>query len=153
MWPYRAWRWRHQLLDASNQTGLDINLIVAIMDRETLCGTAPGYFPQGAQGVGDGGHGRGLMQIDDRFHPAFCADIALWGDPFQNILYGSTLLRTGIRALNDTNKGICSYNAGVNRVRKSGAQTLNELDALTTGGNYVSDVLQRQLMFTKLSTS
>src|SRR5215472_16710163 len=100
MLPYRAWRWRHEVERVSNETSMDRYLIWAVMDRESLCGDA--LFPKGSpQGVGDGGHGRGLMQIDDRAHISFCEDISLWGDAYQNILYGATLLRTNIRKLGD----------------------------------------------------
>lgn len=153
MLPYRAWRWRNEVQDVANQTGLDPYLIWAIMDRESLCGDA--LFPKGSpQGVGDGGHGRGLMQIDDRYHSDFCSDIKLWGDAYQNILYGATLLQTYIRTFKgDRAKGIASYNAGPTKVRKSGFSTIGDLDTLTTGGNYVSDVGQRLLTFTKLGMS
>jgi soluble lytic murein transglycosylase-like protein len=133
----------------SNETSVDKNLILAIMDRESLCGDA--LTPKGSpQGVGDGGHGRGLMQIDDRYHRSFCEDITLWGDAYQNILYGTTLLRTYVRKLGDDSRGIAAYNAGPKRVLASKFTTIGQLDTLTTGGDYVSDVLQRRLMFTKL---
>jgi hypothetical protein len=44
----------------------DTALVVAIGLRETWLGTCPGYSPRGPNGRGDGGHGRGLFQIDDR---------------------------------------------------------------------------------------
>jgi len=44
----------------------DLALVVAIGLRETHLGTCWGYSPQGPNGRGDGGHGRGLFQIDDR---------------------------------------------------------------------------------------
>jgi soluble lytic murein transglycosylase-like protein len=132
-----------------NETSVDPNLIVAIMDRESLCGDA--LMPVGSpQGVGDGGHGRGLMQIDDRYHTDFCSDITLWGDAYQNILYGATLLRSYQRKLGSQEMGIAAYNAGVTKVRKSGYTIIADLDKLTTHGDYVSDVMQRRLMFTRL---
>jgi soluble lytic murein transglycosylase-like protein len=148
MWPYRAWRWRHEVETVSNQTGVDVNLIAAIMDRESLCGDA--LRPPTPRGVGDNGHGRGLMQIDDRYHLDFCEDVEQWGNPYQNILYGTALLRTYIRQLDSEERGVCAYNAGPNRVRKSGFIVVADLDTLTTGGNYVSDVLNRRATFTAL---
>lgn len=149
MLPYRAWRWRNEVQRVSTETGVYLYLIYAIMDRESLCGDA--LTPKGSgQGVGDGGHGRGLMQIDDRYHTMFCEDIKQWGDPYQNILYGTTLLRTYTRKLGSDPKGIAAYNAGPERVRKSGYQFPFDLDKLTTGGNYVTDVLRRQDTFAKL---
>lgn len=44
----------------------DHALVVAIGLRETWLGTCVGYLPKGPNGRGDGGHGRGLFQIDDR---------------------------------------------------------------------------------------
>jgi len=148
MWPYRAWQYRIPLEEAANNTVQDINLLVAIMDRESYCGLL--LKPPGPRGTGDNGHGRGLMQIDDRFHPDFCADIEVWGDPFQNTLYGATLLRTYIRSIGTDVQGIAAYNAGPNRVVKSGYTLVEDLDTLTEGGNYVSDVLKRMAMFTNL---
>ena len=141
MWPYRAWQWRHQLEDVSNQTGMDTNLLAAIMDRESLCGDA--LTPKGPQGTGDHGFGCGLMQIDRRFHPIFCEFVSQWGDPYQNILYGASLLRGYIRKLGSQERGVCAYNAGPTKVSNSGFTAVADLDTLTTGKNYVSDVLHR----------
>lgn len=44
----------------------DYALITATGLRETWLGTCFGYSPKGPNGRGDGGHGRGLFQIDDR---------------------------------------------------------------------------------------
>ena len=145
MWPYRIWRWRIELQEASDNTALDISLLAAIMERESRGGDA--LTPMGPRGTGDGGHGRGLMQIDDRYHQTFCSDIGQWGDSYQNILYGATILRTGIRSLGSDPKGIAAYNAGVTRVRKSGFEAVPDLDSLTTGRNYVSDVLNKRDWF------
>jgi soluble lytic murein transglycosylase-like protein len=125
---------------------MDRYLIWAVMDRESLCGDA--LNPKGSpQGVGDSGHGRGLMQIDDRYHRSFCEDITQWGDAYQNILYGTTLLRTYIRKLGTEPKGIAAYNCGPKKVTTSGHQFPFDLDQLTTGKNYVTDVLRRRDQF------
>ena len=148
MLPWRVWRWRHEVLDAANQTAVDRYLIYAVMDRESRCGSA--LTPQGPQGVGDEGHGRGLMQIDDRYHVDFCADITQWGNAFINILYGATLLRSNYRQLGTWERAIAAYNAGVHRVQQSGYEEVVFLDTLTTGGDYVSDILKRQADFNRL---
>lgn len=150
--PYRLWRWRNAVEEAANQTGMDKYLIWAIMDRESLCGDA--LTPVGSpQGTGDGGHGRGLMQIDDRFHIDFCKDIKQWGDAYQNILYGAALFRMYQRQLGSVERAIAAYNAGPSRVQQSGYEEAEFLDMLTTGKDYVTDVLRRQALFTKLGES
>lgn len=51
---------------ACAERGEDMALVTAIGLRETWLGTCVGYMPKGPNGRGDGGHGRGLFQIDDR---------------------------------------------------------------------------------------
>jgi len=149
MLPYRAWRWRFDVQRVASETGVDIYLIYAVMDRESLCGDA--LTPKGSpQGVGDNGNGMGLMQIDRRYHTEFCSDIKQWGDTYQNVLFGTTLLRTNIRKLDTLEQGIAAYNAGLKRVKQSGFKFAFDLDSLTTGKDYVTDVLRRRDLFEKL---
>jgi len=90
------------------------------------------------------------MQIDDRYHTEFCSDIKQWGDTYQNVLFGTTLLRTNIRKLDTLEQGIAAYNAGLKRVKQSGFKFAFDLDSLTTGKDYVTDVLRRRDLFEKL---
>jgi hypothetical protein len=65
-------------------------VIAGIMMRESAGGKT--LIPPGPTGKGDGGHGHGLMQIDDRSFPAFCASDD-WQDPEKNIAFGSMILQ------------------------------------------------------------
>lgn len=148
--PWRLAQWARQILAAAEAHRVDPLLLAAIMDRETLGGTAPQLSVPGPSGTGDHGHGRGLMQVDDRAHASWlaCHD---WTDPAQNIDYGAAVLAEGLRTFPGCEPGgIAAYNCGARRVRKV-LQALGEdedwvdaFDALTTGGNYVSDVIERR---------
>ena len=145
MWPPRLEQWRPEVLKAAKRTGLAPELIAAIMDRESLGGMA--LDPKGPTGTGDFGHGRGLMQIDDRAHPDFCGEPYFWADPGENILYGAQILVRNLHALGDVPSAIAAYNCGVHRVERlllmSPKPSIAQLDELTTGHDYVSDVLSR----------
>lgn len=146
MWPQRLERWRSSIEAAAEQTGLSPELLAAIMDRESRGGDA--LTPKGPAGTGDNGHGRGLMQIDDRSWVAFCNIPDRWQDPAQNILFAARILSSYLRAFGgDLPCAVCSYNAGPRRVSRylvmRPQPTLDELDVLTTGHDYVTDVLTR----------
>jgi soluble lytic murein transglycosylase-like protein len=88
------------------------------------------------------------MQIDDRSWPGFTGDRSRWTDPQQNISYGAGILGGYYRSLGESwPPAICAYNAGPTRVNRyiimRPTATVAELDFLTTGHNYVSDVLRR----------
>lgn len=71
---------------SANRYGIPEEVIGGILDRESLFGL---YLSSDL--TGDGGHGRGLMQIDDRFHANYI-DKGTWKDPASNIDYGVSLL-------------------------------------------------------------
>lgn len=164
--PRHIAQWRDVIAGASLATGTCPWLIAAIMDRESLGGAA--LKPRGPAGTGDSGHGRGLMQIDDRSHLDFIrADFdaaegaPLWTMPAFNVLYGAELLAKNTRAfLGDTRAAIAAYNAGRGRVSKvlralpagSPAETVQAaLDRVTTGGQYVTNVLAKRRDFMNAS--
>lgn len=95
---------------AAKETGLDNNLIVAIIRYES-------YFNKRAKGQ----HGeRGLMQIlPSWLKNELCTDINLW-DPQQNVLCGSRILKYYIEMFGDTYLGIAAYNTGERTVRRGG---------------------------------
>jgi soluble lytic murein transglycosylase-like protein len=72
----------------SNETGVPASIIAAIMWRESMFGLA--LTPPGPTGTGDGGHGRGLMQIDDRYWTNWLAQND-WTDPYTNIKQGALI--------------------------------------------------------------
>lgn len=76
----------------SQETGVSPVLLAAIMDVESAYGTL--LSPPGPAGKGDGGHGHGLMQIDDRTHGVFLREklpngTPKWADPYENVKYAA----------------------------------------------------------------
>lgn len=141
-------------------TGLDPFLLLAVMYRESRCGDA--LKPPGPAGTGDAGHGRGLMQIDDRTHGSFLAaqdwrGVSLWKQPEFILLYAAKLLRSNLDALSGDMAGaLCAYNAGLGNARKALVgvpadadlpERVKALDAYTANHDYVSDVLAHRASF------
>lgn len=58
----------------------------------------------------DGGHGKGVMQIDDRSHK-FAKTAAVW-DPAQNIEYGANFLKELYQKHGNWTKALKGYNGG-----------------------------------------
>jgi len=163
--PQRLRRWMAYLKAAELCFNIDPLLVAAVMDRESNGGDA--LDPSGPAGTGDGGHGRGLMQIDDRAHPTLAAALAPWGQPLLaspalNILIGAGFLAhlaRGFEAMTEDPwlPAIAAYNRGPTRVRQilaevgsnpTRAELISALDAGSAGNNYVSDVLRRRETFT-----
>lgn len=130
---------------AAADYGLPAPLILAIMWRESRFGLA--LSPPGPGGTGDVGHGRGLMQIDDRAFKSWVASNN-WQDPETNIRKGAEVLRDAYRYFQ--NKGytgtdlwaaaIAAYNAGAAHVYGA-IQAGDTADSVTTGGEYATWVL------------
>jgi len=126
-------------------------LLAAIADRETRCGKA-----LGADLTGDNGHGRGLMQVDDRSHADWLAAHD-WRDPGTNIEHGASIYAAALGFLQgDEPAAVAAYNAGAGHVHRvlarleampggpTASAKLAALNAITTGGDYVTDVLARR---------
>lgn len=122
--------------------------------------------------IGDGGHGHGLGQIDDRFHPSFIAATGpdgapLWKKPAANILFICEVLSLNRRIFerSGVHNGLgrlcmlAAYNASWKKVLTavtqlsqpiSEEQLVQVLDPLTAPsvpggpGDYLSDVLRRR---------
>jgi soluble lytic murein transglycosylase-like protein len=143
---------------AANAYGLDVFILAAIMWRESLGGAA--LTPPGPGGKGDCEqgvwYGFGLMQIDSRSHADFIRQTLgdgtpAWADPESNITEGACILRDAYDQLgSDYPAAVCAYNAGVGRARRalstlpadvSTDRRIACLDAVTTGGDYVTAVL------------
>jgi hypothetical protein len=84
--PKSGQRYAQSFLHAADAFGLSPFLLAAICDRESRYGAA-----LAPDLTGDCGHGRGLMQIDDRAHPEWIA-LGAWRDPAQNVLKGAHVL-------------------------------------------------------------
>lgn len=109
-----------------------------------------------ANGLGDGGHGHGEMQIDDRSHPAFCAS-GKWKDLSASLEYvHANVIVPAFNTIGnygeyfDDGKGaidyaklfwaaIAAYNCGVGNVLKALAAG-DDPDSRTTGRNFSADV-------------
>jgi len=112
--------------------------------------------------VGDGGHGRGLFQIDDRSHKDFLGRVGAAGPGKKppvpkaadhagsllasNISFGAS---KGVAAAGRLKFGLSAYNAGAGGALK-GLQEHGDPDFRTTGGDYGASVLARFAMFQSL---
>lgn len=96
-----------QIEAAARAHGLDPRFLAAVAAQET---GGPGSN-SGANVVGDGGHGRGLFQIDDRWHAFARSGAAM--DPAKNADYAAGML-SGLltRYGGDAKAALSAYNAG-----------------------------------------
>lgn len=133
-------------------------LLISIASRETNIRNI----------VGDGGHGYGIMQIDDRSFPDWCHS-GVWKDPEQAILKGAHVLdgkRNNVR-LNQGKKVAFGSNSFVGKPDLSEDEILEitissyncgwwayynvskgrDVDASSTGKDYCRDTLNRLAVF------
>lgn len=155
--PPRLQTWLPQFLAAESCFQVPAGLLAAICDRESRGGDL--LKPTGPGGVGDGGHGRGLMQIDDRHHgfvhALFDDGLSLWKDPTFNIMYGARLLARNYGLTKTWILTVASYNARLSSVTRAAATVLDDsdealiaaVDKCTTGGDYVAWVFARRALF------
>lgn len=90
--------------------------------------------------VGDGGHGHGVWQLDDRSHtipPGFDADVRQQCEVAGGMLAGLLLHFGGNQAA-----ALAAYNAGTGTVESNIASGLS-IDSGTANGNYSADTLDR----------
>ena len=140
------------LISAASQYRHRPEVLAGIMMRETAGGTSHLLDCIGPAGRGDGGHGHGLMQIDDRSFPEFCAG-ENWKDPGKNIHFGALVLRNKRAYLSARLLGyqitdeeleravVAAYNAGEGRVLKTVLEG-RDPDAVTAHSNYSREVLR-----------
>lgn len=109
--------------------------------------------------TGDGGHGRGLMQIDDRSHAAWIK-LNKWKDPLANIEYGADVWMDNFNYFVDHSDELedmvqlvwaatAAYNCGAGNVMKS-LRAGDSVDQRTTGRDYSSDVRARMKFLVSL---
>lgn len=155
--PYIA-KWAREIAAASLVTDVDPYLIAAIMARESMGGDA--LTPRGPGGVGDKGRAHGLMQLDiGAFGSVIKAILPasgrpLWTLPSCNVLVGALHLKHALYVFQgEEAPAVAAYNCGEGRVRSALMQLppgthvdvrLQCLDSLTTGKDYVTDVLRRR---------
>jgi hypothetical protein len=100
-------RYGSQIAAAARANGLDPQLLAAVAAQET---GGPGSN-SGANIVGDGGHGHGLFQLDDRYHPIAVTPAAM--DPATNADYAGKLLSGLLQHYGgDLHAALSAYNAG-----------------------------------------
>ena len=122
---------------ASQRYNIPVALLLAIASRESNMGLS-----LDENWAGDNGNGIGIMQIDRRYHPEFTGRHA-GSDHQANIDYGAQFLSELIRQFDgELTSAVAAYNAGASRVRSARAAGLSP-DAVTTGRDYSSDVLNR----------
>lgn len=96
-----------QITQAAAKYGLDPRLLAAVAAQET---GGPGSNA-GRNIVGDGGHGHGVFQIDDRYH-AFARTAAAM-DPQSNADYAAGMISGLLKQYGgNVRKALSAYNAG-----------------------------------------
>jgi hypothetical protein len=96
-----------QIAAAATRHHLEPRLLAAVAAQET---GGPGA-DSGRNIVGDGGHGHGVFQIDDRWH-AFARSPAAM-DPASNADYAAGMLESNLRRFGgDTRAALSAYNSG-----------------------------------------
>ena len=96
-----------EIVQAAQRHGIDAALLAAVAAQET---GGPGANA-GSNIVGDGGHGHGIFQIDDRWH-AFARTAAAM-NPTANAEYAAGMISGLLRRYGgDMHKALSAYNAG-----------------------------------------
>ncbi|HZY99487.1 MAG TPA: transglycosylase SLT domain-containing protein [Candidatus Baltobacteraceae bacterium] len=95
-----------QIAAAAVRHGVDPRLLAAVAAQET---GGPGTNA-GQNVVGDGGHGHGLFQIDDRWHDFAKSPEAM--DPGANADYAAGMLHELIGRYGNVRQALSAYNAG-----------------------------------------
>lgn len=143
-----AQKYRDAIIEAAGIAGVPPCVIVGIGSRESGWGML--LSPPGPSGTGDGGHGRGLMQVDDRWHKQFI-ESGQWRDARANIIYGAHVLHdsiafmrtyTKLAGINLLGAGVAGYNCGAGNAHKAILEGAN-IDRYTSGRDYSRDVLSR----------
>jgi len=132
--------WIAYFEEAAHDYNVPLEVLLAIASRET-----------GIQNItGDHGHGRGIMQIDDRYHDEWLRLHSGGMHPATNIRKGASLLAGFLFHFHgDLQKAIAAYNAGIHGVEHA-VLAGEHPDSVTTGGNYSTDVLERAAIFKKI---
>ncbi|HUN29896.1 MAG TPA: transglycosylase SLT domain-containing protein [Alphaproteobacteria bacterium] len=96
-----------EIVGAAQKYGLDPTLLAALAAQETGGPGANG----GRNEVGDGGHGHGLFQIDDRWHDFARTAAAM--DPARNADYAAGMLSGLLKRYGgNVREALSAYNAG-----------------------------------------
>ena len=133
---------------AAKAYGFTPSLLLALTSRETNCRNI----------IGDGGHGHGLGQIDDRSYPAWCAT-SRWKDPEVSLHMAAYVLSRKLHEIQVSPSipvadrirvALAAYNCGSKKAVP--AYFSGMPDKFTTGHDYSKDVLTRERVFAELLT-
>lgn len=152
----RIGRWKTALSTHAHATGVPASVVAAIITRETAA-LDDWCLPPPKGRLGDGGHGHGPMQIDDRSFPEWCKQ---WRDGAlateDGILQGCKVLKMKIRSITRLipempeserlRAAVAAYNCGEGNVRKA-FRAQKDLDVYTAHANYSKDVMERAAYF------
>ena len=140
------------MFESERAEGLPKGFLLAVASQETDMNDV----------VGDSGHGRGLFQIDDRWHRSFLAQHGAAGPNGKppvaaGARYAAGLVRSnldygrrrGLRGEDLLKYAASAYNAGQKGAFDGYAAT-GDSDANTTGRNYGRAVLRRLAIFQAL---
>jgi hypothetical protein len=159
--------WITFFANAGIECGFDVSVLLGIASRESNI----------QQILGDGGHGHGIMQIDDRFYSDFINSGA-WKQPDANIREGATILENTLKTISASQGKMLTITISNKKINFIG-KPLNQQELLqtaiagynaggrayyymslsgnpdipTTGGNYSKDVLDRASIFKALVSS
>jgi soluble lytic murein transglycosylase-like protein len=96
-----------QIASAARRHGLDPELLAAVAAQET----GGPDSNAGHNVIGDGGHGHGVFQIDDRWHTFASSPSAM--DPTQNADYAAGMLSDLLKRYGgNVHEALSAYNAG-----------------------------------------
>lgn len=115
--------------DVEKTHGLPVNLLIAVGSRETNL----------TNKIGDGGHGFGVWQRDNRWHDV---DETYLKDVRKQAEDAAALLASNYKALKDWAYAVAAYNRGVTGVKEALAAGKSP-DSVTAGGDYAADILGR----------
>jgi hypothetical protein len=102
--------------------GLPVAILAGIGSQESRWGLA--LTPPGPTGTGDHGHGRGLFQVDDRWHPKHI-ESGDWQIPNKHIPYAAALLKQNLDGFGKATQqegltllrgAVAAYNKGLKTV-------------------------------------
>lgn len=148
----RVTRWKACIEREAASIGVSGAIIAAIVTRETAALDLYCLPPPAGQ-LGDGGHGCGPMQVDDRSWPTWCANWKAGKLKTEDGIHqGCQVLAAKIKAVTRLmptmtseqrlRGSIAAYNCGEGNVRRAFSVGL-DLDQSTANGNYSADVFER----------
>jgi Bacterial SH3 domain/Peptidase family M23 len=140
----RVMRFKQLFVVAASENGLPPALLAAIASRESRGGSA-----LDEDGLGDNGHGYGLMQIDDRSFRADTSD-----GPFgqAHISQASDIFKAKLSRVEDAFPSLADsaqLQTAISRYNGGRGLAAPDSDTGTTGGDYSNDVWARARFYAR----